>query len=125
MGRPLACTLVEILAPTLTMSSLANNAIAKLNSIQPGVFKTDNERYEAKEAARRLLAQLESPFERGYALTFEPPIVTAGIQIFLDLGVWSKWTERHKQDPHTAMTLDDILAMCSAGLDYSILRESW
>lgn len=35
-----------------------------LDSVPPESFQSDTDRYEAKEAARRLLARLETPFER-------------------------------------------------------------
>jgi hypothetical protein len=67
--------------------------IKKLDSLQPHQFATDAERFEAKEAARRLLNRLETPFEQGWRLSFETPVLIAGIQTILDLGIWKKVNE--------------------------------
>lgn len=49
-----------------TMASYTSETIKLLgSSIRPESFKPEAERFEAKEAARRLLARLETPFERG------------------------------------------------------------
>jgi hypothetical protein len=71
-------------------TKLIMDAITTLDQLQPEAFGTDAERYAAKEAARRLLARLETPFERSWALSFENPVLIAGLQVFSDLGIWSK-----------------------------------
>ena len=75
------------------------DTIRNLDSLQPSQFSTDAERYEAKEAARRLLNRLETPFEQGWRLSFETPVLIAGIQTILDLGIWKQWTEANKKNP--------------------------
>lgn len=104
------------------MSSAFQDAIAKLDSIQPDSFSTDAERYEAKEAARRLLSRLETPFERGWTLAFETPVLIAGLQMCQDLGIWEKWAEEHKKSGGAPQSLDTILGWCSTRAEPNLLR---
>ncbi|ORY67787.1 S-adenosyl-L-methionine-dependent methyltransferase [Pseudomassariella vexata] len=105
------------------MSSTFKDTLSKLDSIQPETFDNDAERYAAKEAARRLLARLETPFERSWALSFENPVLISGVQICSDLGIWTKWTEVNKQNGGAAQTLDDILGMCNVTVNRNLLRR--
>ena len=80
--------------------------IKQLDFLQPDQFATDAERFKAKEAARRLLRRLEMPFEQGWRLSFETPVLIAGVQTILDLGIWKKWTEANNEKSGAAVTLD-------------------
>jgi hypothetical protein len=64
------------------MSTTADTqeTIRIIESIDQSSFQSDADRYAAKEAARRLLARLETPFERGWALAFETPVLVTGLQ---------------------------------------------
>ena len=104
------------------MSSAFQDAVSKLDSIQSDAFATDAERYEAKEAARRLLSRLETPFERGWTLAFETPVLIAGLQMCLDLGIWEKWTTAHKSSGGAPQTLDAILSWCNTKVEPNLLR---
>jgi hypothetical protein len=66
------------------------NVAGMLNSVNPTSFHKDANRDAAKEAARRPLSRLETTFERGWALAFENPVLLAGLQVGLDLGIWEK-----------------------------------
>jgi hypothetical protein len=94
-----------------------------LDSTQPSQFSTDTERFEAKEAARRLLTRLETPFEQGWRLSFETPVLVAGIQAILDLGIWKKWSEADKENPGAPVHLDQLLKWANAEAEPNLLRE--
>jgi len=83
--------------------------IRTLDSIDQSSFESDADRYAAKEAARRLLARLETPFERGWALAFETPVLVAGLQVGSDLGVWTKWADAEEQSGAKPVSLQTIL----------------
>ena len=97
--------------------------ITTLDSISQTSFETDTDRYAAKEAARRLLARLETPFERGWALAFETPVLVAGLQIGSDLGIWTNWAETDEKNGHVPVKLETILSWCSAEVEPTLLRE--
>lgn len=99
------------------------NTIEKLDSINQASFVSDADRYAAKEAARRLLARLETPFERGWALAFEMPVLVAGLQIGSDLGIWKKWTKTEKENGQSPINIDTILSWCTVDVEPTLLRE--
>lgn len=101
----------------------SDHVICTLDSIDPASFKSDADRYAAKEAARRLLARLETPFERGWALAFETPVLVAGLQVGSDLGIWVKWAEAEKQGGGKPQKLETILGWCSVQVEPTLLRE--
>lgn len=104
------------------MAASPQNTVEILDSISAQSFKTDADRYEAKEAAKRLLARLETPFERSWALSFENPVLIAGLQLCQDLGIWSKWVAKQGSE-EGAQSLDDILKMCAVPVQPNLLRE--
>ncbi|KAK6836523.1 O-methyltransferase [Apiospora arundinis] len=96
--------------------------IELLDSIGVDSFKNDAERYAAKEAARRLLARIETPFERIWALAFENPVLIAGLQLCQDLGIWAKWTEAAcKGEDGKTQTLDSLLGFCNISIEPNLL----
>jgi hypothetical protein len=99
------------------------DTISSLDSIQPSQFSTDAERFAAKEAARRLLTRLETPFEQGWGLSFETPVLVAGIQTLLDLGIWKKWLEADKKNPGAPVHLDQLLTWANTKAEPNLLRE--
>lgn len=94
-----------------------------LDSIRAESFQSDTDRYEAKEAARRLLARLETPFERGWALTSEISVLLPGLMVFHDLDIWSKWAQLNKSHGPVPQHLDQIVKMCNAPAEPNLLRE--
>lgn len=106
----------------MTAATYPEDAIRVLNGLQLESFSTDTDRYAAKEAARKLLARLETPFERSWALSFETPVLVAGLQVCQDLGIWSNWSESDKGNPGAARSLDEILAMADKKVDPNLLR---
>lgn len=85
-----------------------NSLIATLDSVHPSQFDGDEvERSRVRAAARRLLARVESPYERAWGFGFEHPAVFAAIQTCIDLGIWKSWTEVGGGKK----TIDDLLVM--------------
>ena len=97
--------------------------IKSLDSIQPGSFVSDAERYEVKEAVRRLLNRLETPFELAWRLSLETPILIAAIQTAVDLGIWKKWTENDKAKPGAAVNLDQLVKWADKEVEPNLLRK--
>ncbi|KAK8000937.1 O-methyltransferase [Apiospora marii] len=98
------------------------NPIEFIDSIGVDSFKNDTERYAAKEAARRLLARIETPFERIWALAFENPVLIAGLQLCQDLGIWAKWTAAvGKGDEGKTQTLESLLGFCNTTVEPNLL----
>ncbi|KAF3042448.1 hypothetical protein E8E12_009556 [Didymella heteroderae] len=94
-----------------------------LESINQSSFQSDADRYATKEAARRLLARLETPFERGWTLAFETPVLVAGLQMGSDLGIWIKWADAEKQSGGKPTKLEIILGWCKAEAEPNLLRR--
>lgn len=93
--------------------------IAVLDSVSHGSFNGDEvERLRVRAAARRMLARVESPYERAWGFCFEHPQVFAAIQTTIDLGVWGKWTAAGGGDK----TLDEIVQFCNAEVATNLLR---
>ena len=98
------------------------NPVELIDSIGVDSFKTDTERYAAKEAARRLLARIETPFERIWALAFENPVLTAGLQMCQDLGIWDKWVAAVSEgDEGRTQTLESLLGFCNTTVEPNLL----
>ncbi|ETS75034.1 hypothetical protein PFICI_13518 [Pestalotiopsis fici W106-1] len=97
--------------------------ISLLDSIQVEAFSSDAGRYAAKEAARRLLARLETPFERAWELGFETPVLLSGLQVCQDLGIWAKWLEEETAHPGGPKTLENLLAMATRPVEPNLLRR--
>lgn len=108
----------------MTATADHHEIIRVLDSINQSCFRSDADRYAAKEAARRLLARLETPFERGWTLAFETPVLVAGLQIGSDLGIWSKWADAEKQSVGKPVQLETILGWCNAKAESNLLRKS-
>lgn len=105
------------------MATHLSETTRTLDSILPESFQSDAERYEAKEAARRLLARLETPFERAWTLTHEPAVLVPGLLVFHDLDIWSKWAELNKTQGPVPQSIGHIVEMCSAPAEPNLLRE--
>lgn len=103
--------------------ALPQDVANTLDAIQAESFATDADRHKAMEAARRLVARLETPLERAVDLTWSVPVLLASIQVCQDLGVWSKWTEKQKLGETGPKTLEDILEMCCVPVEPNLMRE--
>jgi hypothetical protein len=97
--------------------------IAKmLDSVDSTSFHTGADRYAAKETARRLLSKLETPFERGWALAFENPVLVAGLQVGLDLGIWERWASEERQSDRAPQKPRSIVSWCNAAVEENNIR---
>jgi hypothetical protein len=105
------------------MSAAYRSIISSLESIDPSRFTNDAERYQAKEALRKLLVRMETPFERIWALSFENPPLIAGLRICVDLGIWKKWTAIHKEKGEAELTLEQIIGFCEKKPEANLLRK--
>ena len=102
---------------------MSPDIVSVLDAIQPSQFTAPADRFAAKEAARRLLARLETPFEQSWAVTFETPGLVAGLQLVQDLGIWTKWTEADSKNPGVARTLDELLSWANTTCEPNLLRR--
>ncbi|KAH9905051.1 hypothetical protein F4778DRAFT_55561 [Xylariomycetidae sp. FL2044] len=108
---------------SIESSSMASSVPAVLDAIQADAFSSDAERFVAKEAARRLVLRLETPFEHFWTLAFEAPPLIAGLQMCQDLNLWPEWTKKEKLMPGIPQKLGDLLGMCNAKVEPNLLRE--
>ena len=103
--------------------SAFNTTISTIKSLDPSQFSNDVERFQAKEALRKALVRMETPFERIWALSFENPPLIAGLRICVDLGVWKNWTAVYKEKGEAELTLEQIVALCEKKPEANLLRE--
>lgn len=76
------------------------------------------------EAARRLVARLETPVERAVALTWGVPGLLASIKVCQDLGVWEKWAEKEgRGEMEGPQTLEAILDTCNVPVEPNLMRK--
>ncbi|KAH8645766.1 putative O-methyltransferase [Xylariales sp. PMI_506] len=102
------------------MGSHTVDIVATLNAIHPEhLGKGEFERLRVVDAARQLLARLESPLERASALCFEHPVVFAALQTFLDVGLWKAWTAAGG----TEKSVDELVALTTPTVDTNVLRR--
>ncbi|CAI4215807.1 unnamed protein product [Parascedosporium putredinis] len=95
------------------MASQPSEIIALLDGVHHGSFNGDEvSRLEVRAAARRLLARVESPYERAWGFCFEHPVVFAALQTFIDLGLWKAWTVGGGGEK----SVDDLVKLCARRL---------
>ncbi|KAH7080976.1 hypothetical protein FB567DRAFT_571493 [Paraphoma chrysanthemicola] len=68
------------------MSKAYSSAMSAIEAISASKFADDAERFQVKEALRKLVVGLETPFERVWSLSFENAPLIAGLRILIDLG---------------------------------------
>ncbi|KAJ6016241.1 hypothetical protein N7540_010832 [Penicillium herquei] len=102
------------------MASLNEVVIAVLDGIQFDAFGGDEvERLKVRAAARRLLARVETPYERAWGFCFEHPIVFAALQTCINLGLWKKWTGIGGGEK----SIDELVAMATPTVETNLLRR--
>ena len=94
--------------------------ITDLEGFSAGTTSDEATRYRVKEAARRLLARTQTPFERGWDLVLETPILTAALQICMDIGLFEGWSKAGNCEA----SLEEMLALCSKKCEVNLLRMS-
>ncbi|KAM7223204.1 O-methyltransferase domain containing protein [Rhypophila decipiens] len=106
------------------MGSVSNlnpsDIIAAFESISHGSFEGNEvERLRFRAAARRLLARVESPYERAWGFCFEHPVVFASLQTTIDLGIWKAWREAGGGEK----SIDELVKLSSAEVTSNLLRR--
>lgn len=97
-----------------------NDVIATLDAVSPSQFGGDEvERLRVRAAARRLLARVETPYERAWGFCFEHPAVFAALQTAIDLGIWKAWTK----EGGGKKTIDDLVKLTGRDVEPNLLRE--
>lgn len=103
-----------------TVQSQTEQTIASLDAVQPDAFGGNEvERLKIRAAARRLLARVETPYERAWGFCFEQPVVFAALQICIDVGLWRSWTSVGGEK-----SIDDLVRLTSPTVDANLLRKS-
>lgn len=93
--------------------------IGSLDAVEPGVFGGNEvERLKVRAAARRLLARVETPYERAWGFCFEQPVVFAALQTCIDLGLWKSWTGAGGEK-----SIDELVEFTTPTVDPNLLRK--
>ncbi|GAW11974.1 hypothetical protein ANO14919_013290 [Xylariales sp. No.14919] len=104
-------------------STRAKELIAFLDDIQQSDYIDDPDSYGDRiavaEAARRLLARFETPFERAWRLSWINSNIHMAVQIVLDVGIWEAWylSKRHE------ISLLELHALARMPCDLMLLRR--
>ncbi|KAL3477928.1 S-adenosyl-L-methionine-dependent methyltransferase [Aspergillus californicus] len=100
--------------------SITEEIITALDAVQPLAFgENEVERLQVRAAARRLLARLESPYERAWGFCFEHPVVFAALQTCIDLGLWKEWTAVGGGEK----TIDELVGLATLAVETNLLRR--
>jgi hypothetical protein len=103
------------------MSSRTQKTIATLDAVQPDVFGGNEvERLQVRAAARRLLARVETPYERAWGFCFEHPVVFAALQTCIDVGLWKAWTDVEGGEK----SIYELVELATPTVDTNLLRMS-
>lgn len=96
------------------------NFITSLDAVEPEAFDGDEvDRLRVRAAARRLLARVETPYERAWGFCFEQPVVFAALQTCIDTGLWKSWTVVGGE-----RSIDELVDFTTPTVDTNLLRES-
>ncbi|RAH78842.1 putative O-methyltransferase [Aspergillus japonicus CBS 114.51] len=101
-------------------SKLTNDIVKILDGIEadaPGNSEVD--RLHLRAAARRLLARVETPYERAWFLCFDQPIIFAAIQMCINLQLWKAWSDAGGGE----MSLDELVQLITPTADTNLLRR--
>ncbi|KAI0204867.1 putative O-methyltransferase [Astrocystis sublimbata] len=105
------------------LSDRARDLIDLLDDIEVSDLTGDasghGDRVLVAEAARRLLARLETPFERVWRLSWINGNVHAAIQVLLDLGIWQSWYLSKRPN----ISLLELHALARTPCDVNLLRR--
>lgn len=100
-------------------SSLASvkDLIASLDGLPSDI--SDVERMQLKEALRRNIHRLQTPFERTWEMTLAEPHLYAAIKTTIDLGIWEAWRSVSGGEK----SLDELVNMCKKDCEPNLLRR--
>ncbi|VUC31478.1 unnamed protein product [Clonostachys rosea] len=101
------------------MASDSQKIIDILEGVNHASFSNEVERLRVRAAARKLLAQVESPYERAWGFCFEHPVVFAALQTSIDLGLWAAWNAAGGGDK----TIDDLVKLAKHDIQPNLLRR--
>ncbi|KAI0543712.1 putative O-methyltransferase [Xylaria curta] len=104
-------------------SRRAEELITLLDNIEVSEYKDDpsshGDRVVVAEAVRRLLARLETPFERAWRLSWINGNVHAAIQVISDLRIWEGWYLSKRRE----VSVLDLHALAEKPCDLNLLRR--
>ncbi|KAI1300062.1 putative O-methyltransferase [Xylaria venustula] len=104
-------------------SSRAEELVALLDNIQvydcEDDFNGHGDRVAVVDATRRLLARLETPFERAWRLSWIDGNVHAAIQVIMDVGIWEGWRLSKRRE----ISLPELHALARIPCDLMLLRR--
>lgn len=96
------------------------DALAALQAVGPDDLQGDRHgRIQLAAAARRLLAQAETPFDRAWRLAATDTTAHAARRTLDDLGVWEGWARSGAAEA----SLEDLGVLCTTPCDPVLLRE--
>ncbi|KAE8391694.1 O-methyltransferase-domain-containing protein [Aspergillus alliaceus] len=102
------------------MSSQTPEIIAAINAVRLEAFGSNEvERLQVRAAARRLLARVETPYERARGFSLEHPLVFAALQTCIDLGIWKSWTGAGGGEK----SIHELVQLATASVDTNLLRR--
>jgi hypothetical protein len=102
------------------MPANVQNIVANLDKISLDALDDDNDaRVQVLEAARRMVARLETPFEQAWRWSWIGFNVFSVLQIIMDLGLWEEWRKAGGKEA----SLEELLDLCKVPCDLMLLRE--
>ncbi|KAI0123531.1 S-adenosyl-L-methionine-dependent methyltransferase [Xylariales sp. AK1849] len=102
------------------MSTYAEKVIETLELFDiDALQKDETARMSVHAAARRLLARIETPYDRARRYSFEQPVVLAAIQTFIDLGIWEEWAK----SPGGDKSLEAVRKFATVDVQENLLRR--
>ncbi|KAF5866541.1 hypothetical protein ETB97_011426 [Aspergillus alliaceus] len=102
------------------MSSQTPEIISAINAVRLEAFGSNEvERLQVRAAARRLLARVETPYERARGFSLEHPLVFAALQTCIDLGIWKSWTGAGGGEK----SIHELVQLATASVDTNLLRR--
>lgn len=102
------------------MSIQAQDVVTAFDAVEPEAFGGNEvARLQVRAAARRLLARVETPYERAWGFCFEHPVVFAALQLCIDLGLWKSWTSVGGGEK----TIDELVHLTNVDVETNLLRR--
>lgn len=93
------------------------STVEALDSISPGKFSDEASRYSVKEATRRLLHRMQTPYERAWELALQNSFIYATLKVGVDLGVFEGWSKAGSGEA----SLEDLLGYCNQDCEANVL----
>ncbi|KAI1346792.1 putative O-methyltransferase [Xylaria sp. FL0043] len=104
-------------------STRTQELIAILDSIQVSDCEDDSDghgdRVAIAEATRRLLARVETPFERAWRLSWINGNTHMAVQVIMDVGIWKAWYSSKRRE----ISLPELHTLARIPCDLTLLRR--